>query len=146
MAPTMPSTAAARSDPALPGRTTPSPGGPTAGPRLSVDLLDVRRATVQPVRIWLEGPMLQVAGRGLLRQVPMAHIDWHPSMPPQSPRMARLPDGSALCATNPQEWDAWCQRSLPSVRPTLYPPLGPRLWGSVAVGLTLVMLAVWAAP
>jgi hypothetical protein len=143
---TMPSTAAARSDPALPGLTTSSPGGPTAGPRLSVDLVDVRRATVQPVRIWLEGPMLQMAGRGLLRQVPMAHIDWHQSMPPQTPRTARLPDGSALCAANPQEWDAWCRLSLQAVRPALSPAHGPRLWGSVALGLALVMLVVWAAP
>jgi len=152
---TMPSTAAARSDHALATRLPNSPSGcPSISPphrpaislRLNVDYVDVRHATVLPVRIWLEGDMLQVDGRGLLRQVPMSQIDWQQARHPEPRRAARLPDGSALCAANLQEWDAWCQRVLRVDHPPIRHHRVPRLWGSVAVGLAMVMLAVWAMP
>jgi hypothetical protein len=136
---TMPSTATVRSDHAL-------AASPAISLRLNVDYVDVRHATVLPVRIWLEGDMLQVDGRGLLRQVPMLQIDWQQARHPEPRRAARLPDGSALCASNLQEWDAWCQRVLHADHTPIRHHPGPRLWGSVAVGLALVMLAVWALP
>jgi hypothetical protein len=156
---TMPSTAAARSDRALAARLPhnapvsaqiSAPGSPPHRPaislRLNVDYVDVRHATVLPVRIWLEGDLLQVDGRGLLRQVPMSQIDWQQARHPEPRRAARLPDGSALCANNLQEWDAWCQRVLHADHTPIRHHRVPRLWGSVAVGLAMVMLAVWAMP
>ncbi len=85
-----------------------------ATPRLLVDLVDPQRAQVQPVRIWIEGGLLQIAGPLLLRQVPLGQVDWDPVTPrPEgvSPQRAlRLPDGSWLCATDASAWDEWAQR------------------------------------
>ena len=82
------------------------------GLRLRVDLVDIRNTSVRPVQIWLEGDMLQIAAPGLMRQVALPQIDWHHSLGRQFRQTARLPDGSALCAIQPEEWDVWCAHAL----------------------------------
>jgi hypothetical protein len=109
---------------------------------LRVDLVDVRQATVQRVRIWTEGPMLQIAGQSLLRQVPLAQIDWRHQMGPARRRMARLPDGSALCAVQPQDWDDWFKLAVPSATGRHTPTPWLRL-GMMAAGLGLMALGTW---
>ncbi len=109
---------------------------------LRVDLVDVRQSTVQRVRIWTEGPMLQIAGQSLLRQVPLAQIDWRHQMGPARRRMARLPDGSALCAVQPQDWDDWFKLAVPSATGRHTPTPWLRL-GVMAAALGLMVLGTW---
>jgi hypothetical protein len=110
---------------------------------LRVDLVDTRQSTVQRVRIWAEGHMLQIAGHKLLRQVPLAAVDWGSTMGPASQRMARLPDGSALCAIQTQAWDDWCDRTVRSPQPPAPPLPWPRLWPLGTVALALLALGVF---
>ncbi len=110
---------------------------------LRVDLVDVRQATVQRVRIWTEGPMLQIAGQSLLRQVPLTQIDWRQEMGPSRHRMARLPDGSTLCAVQPQEWDDWCQLAVTSTQTRHVPAARRLLWIGVVAILGLLWLGTW---
>jgi len=111
---------------------------------LRVDLVDTRQSTVQRVRIWAEGHMLQIAGHTLLRQVPLAAVDWGAALGPAGQRMARLPDGSALCAIQTQAWDDWCDRTVRSPRAASAPPLPwPSLWPLGTVALALLALGLF---
>ena len=130
------------------GPPSPMPARRGAATWLRVDLVDVRQSTVQRVRIWPEGHMLQIAGQSLLRQVPLASVDWGRVVGPAAQRMARLPDGSALCAIEAQAWDDWCARTVQAALAARSsgpkPPRRPwqRLWPLGTVALALLALGV----
>jgi hypothetical protein len=104
-----------------------------------VDYVDRRGAPAQRVFIWMEQGMLQLAGHGVLRQIPIHHVNW-PSHAASGPRTARLADGGLLHTHDGAAWDAWVSRQgmgLPSAIKS--PP--SRRWSLIA---TLLLLAVCA--
>ncbi|MEY4766164.1 MAG: hypothetical protein RI907_2837 [Pseudomonadota bacterium] len=123
--------------------------------RLRADLVDLRHATAQPVRIWLEGGLLQIAGPQVLKQVPWAQIDWFTPADPTLQRMARLPDGSRLCAVDATAWDLWLTHcNLGHGEPTTTPHaehpsetwlarLSRRLWLCEVAAVAIVLIALW---
>jgi hypothetical protein len=75
--------------------------------------------------------------------VPLTQVDWRREMGPARHRMARLPDGSALCAVQPQEWDDWCRLAVPAAPTTQLPMSRRLLWIGVVAALGLLWLGNW---
>ncbi|MES2091743.1 MAG: M48 family metallopeptidase [Pseudomonadota bacterium] len=74
--------------------------------RLTVDYFDGRRAQAKPVQLWFEHGMLQIEGRGMLRQVPIQQVQW-PERTRHGARIAHLQDGSSLHTQDGATWDRW---------------------------------------
>lgn len=89
--------------------------------RLTVDYHDGRSEQAQAVSIWVSGDMLELAGHGILRQIPIHQVQWPETAQPEM-RVTMLPGGGTLRCADHLAWDAWQQRqhldtSLPSTRP-----------------------------
>lgn len=75
---------------------------------LQVDYFDGHSARAHRVRMWIENGMLQLAGRDLIRQVPLADVRW-PERTRHGMRLAHIQDGGAIQALDSSDWDAWCR-------------------------------------
>lgn len=88
--------------------------------RLPVHYGDGVHARVHRVQMWVEHGMLQLAGDGLIRQVPLSRVRW--SGPQGSGlRFAHFTDGGGIQALDPAAWDQWLGQQGLSARPALAP-------------------------
>lgn len=86
--------------------------------RLPVHYGDGVHARVHRVQMWVEHGMLQLAGDGLIRQVPLSRVRW--SGPQGSGlRFAHFTDGGGIQALDPAAWDQWLGQQGLSAHPTL---------------------------
>lgn len=76
--------------------------------RLQMDYFDGRSAQAHPVLIWIEQGMLQLAGHGLWRQVPLHQVQW-PERTRHGARMAHLSNGGSLHTHDSAAWDDWAR-------------------------------------
>lgn len=76
---------------------------------LTADYFDGRHAQAIAAELRVEGEHLHLTGQGLDRQVPLRDVRW-PERTRHGARIAQLPDGGALHARIPQEWDQWTRR------------------------------------
>jgi Zn-dependent protease with chaperone function len=76
------------------------------GSRLSVDYFDGHTARAHRVQMWMENGMLQLAGRDLIRQVPLSKVQW-PERTRHGFRLAHIVDGGSIQALDANDWDAW---------------------------------------
>jgi hypothetical protein len=76
--------------------------------RLMVEYFDGRSAQAHQVAIWMDQGMLQLAGHGLLRQIPLQQVQW-PERTRHGARLAHLADGGSLHTHDSAAWDAWAQ-------------------------------------
>jgi Zn-dependent protease with chaperone function len=74
--------------------------------RLSVDYFDGHTARAHRVQMWMENGMLQLAGRDLIRQVPLSKVQW-PERTRHGFRLAHIADGGSIQAIDTNDWDAW---------------------------------------
>lgn len=79
------------------------------GSRLSVDYFDGHTARAHRVQMWMEHGMLQLAGRDLIRQVPLSKVQW-PERTRHGFRLAHLADGGSIQALDAHDWDAWTRQ------------------------------------
>lgn len=77
-----------------------------SAPRLSANYFDGHSARAHPVQLWIENDMLQLVGRDLIRQVPLAKVQW-PERTRHGARLAHFADGGAIEALDAAQWDAW---------------------------------------
>jgi hypothetical protein len=109
--------------------------------RLAVDYHDGRSEQAQPVTIWVSQGMLELAGHGVLRQVPIHQVQWPDPSRQEDVRLVLLPGGGSLRGHDPTAWDAW-QAQQPLARTTFLAPRQSWRWSLVA---TLLLLALCAA-
>ncbi|RZL03238.1 MAG: hypothetical protein EOP36_05650 [Rubrivivax sp.] len=112
----------------------------TEPPRLAVNYHDGRSEQAQPVLIWVSQGMLELAGHGVLRQIPIHQVQW-PGLHDGEVRTAVLPGGGSLRGHDPAAWDAWQKQQLLTAPPSLATRQGWR-WSLMA---TLLLLALCAA-
>ena len=113
----------------------------TDTPRLTVNYHDGRSEQAQPVTIWVSQGMLELAGPGVLRQIPIHQVQWPDPGRQENVRVMVLPGGGSLRGHDPAAWDAWRAQGLPA-SPTLMAPRQSWRWSLVA---TLLLLALCAA-
>jgi len=77
--------------------------------RLCMDYFDGRSAQAHPVLVWIDQGMLQLAGQGLLKQIPLRQVRW-PERTRHGARLAHLGDGGSLHTRDSAAWDAWAHR------------------------------------
>jgi Zn-dependent protease with chaperone function len=75
---------------------------------LPVDYFDGHSARPHRVHMWIDKGMLQLSGRDLIRQVPLAQIRW-PERTRHGIRLAHFEDGGSVQALDAATWDAWCR-------------------------------------
>jgi Zn-dependent protease with chaperone function len=75
---------------------------------LIADYFDGRHAQAIPVELSVHGDMLQLTGAAVSHQIPLRAIRW-PERTRHGARIAQLPDGAALHARVPAEWDQWAR-------------------------------------
>ncbi|MFZ5526960.1 MAG: M48 family metallopeptidase [Pseudomonadota bacterium] len=73
---------------------------------LIADYFDGQHAQAIPVELSVRGDMLQLSGAAVSSQIPLREICW-PERTRHGARIAQLPDGGALHARAPTEWDQW---------------------------------------
>lgn len=113
------------------------------GKRIHVAYFDGRSARAQPMQMWVEDGMLQLAGRLLIRQVPLDQVRWSEASR-QGVRRADLPDGGSVQGEDPTAWDAWC--TAQGLRPSLVVRLQGSwhwAWFAVLALLALGALSYW---
>ncbi|MFY9477307.1 MAG: M48 family metallopeptidase [Aquabacterium sp.] len=76
---------------------------------LIADYFDGQHAQAIPVALSVHGDMLQLTGTAVNNQIPLREIHW-PERTRHGARIAQLPDGGALHARTPAEWDQWTRR------------------------------------
>lgn len=76
---------------------------------LTADYFDGQHAQAIPVELSVYGGMLHLAGPGVQCEIPLREIRW-PERTRHGARIAQLPDGAALHARAPAQWDQWVQR------------------------------------
>jgi hypothetical protein len=109
--------------------------------RLPVDYHDGRTEQAQAVVIWVAQGMLELAGHGVLRQIPIHHVQWPDPARQEDVRIVLLPGGGSLRGHDPTAWDAWQgQQALSSATTTAL----RRSWRWSLVA-TLLLLALCAA-
>lgn len=74
--------------------------------RLSVDYFDGHSARAHRVSMWIENGMLQLSGRELIRQVPLAKVNW-PERTRYGARQAHFADGGTVQGLSESDWDNW---------------------------------------
>ncbi|MGC4060036.1 MAG: M48 family metallopeptidase [Aquabacterium sp.] len=79
------------------------------GSRLSVDYFDGHTARAHRVQMWMENGMLQLAGRDLIRQVPLSKVQW-PERTRHGFRLAHIADGGSIQALDASDWDTWTRQ------------------------------------
>jgi hypothetical protein len=110
--------------------------------RLTVDYHDGRSDQAQAVSIWVSQGMLELAGHGILRQVPIHHVQWPDHTEEPGVCITQLPGGGTLRAADRLAWDAWqAQQNLAPATAFIQNRQGWR-WSLVA---TLMLLAICAA-
>lgn len=115
--------------------------GPHTDPiRLTADYHDGRSEHAQPVVVWIERGMLELAGHGVLRQVPIHQLQW-PEPATEGARILVLPGGGTLRSQDPANWDAWQRQQ--STTSTCSPVLRQSWRWSLAA--TLLLLTLCAA-
>ena len=77
--------------------------------RLLMDYFDGRSAQAHSVLIWIDRGMLQLAGPGLLKQIPLRQVQW-PERTRHGARLAHLGDGGSLHTHDSTAWDAWAHQ------------------------------------
>jgi len=82
---------------------------PAPATRLLVDYFDGLSARAHRVSMWIENDMLQLAGRDLIRQVPLAKVQW-PERTRHGFRQAHFADGGQVQALDAQQWDTWANQ------------------------------------
>lgn len=82
---------------------------PTHATRLSVDYFDGHSARAHRVSMWIEGDMLQLSGRELIRQVPLSKVQW-PERTRHGIRLAHFTDGGSVQGLDSADWDAWVRQ------------------------------------
>ena len=107
--------------------------------RLTVDYHDGRSDQAQAVSIWVANGMLELAGHGILRQIPIHQVQWPvPAQPGVCITM--LPGGGTLRCDDQAGWDAWFQQQ--SLDRAL--AVQPRQSWRWSLAATLLLLAICA--
>ena len=120
---------------------------PRSCKRLAVDYFDGHGGQPHRMQMWIENGMLQLAGRDLIRQVPLPQVQW-PEGARHGARMARIEDGAAICALDPGRWDAWRRENGLSASPAVRAQQSGR-WSLVAAALLAVVTVMgywWGLP
>lgn len=73
---------------------------------VAVEYFDGRSARPHPVRLHVQGAQLHIRGEGIACTVPIAAVQW-PERQRHAPRVAHLPDGASLHATDTELFDAF---------------------------------------
>lgn len=108
--------------------------------RLTVDYHDGRSDQAQAVSIWVSQGMLELAGHGILRQIPIHQVQWpDPSEPGVC--IVKLPGGGTLRTVDHLAWAAWQQQQ--NLIPTK--ALKTRQSWRWSLTATLLLLAICAA-
>lgn len=114
---------------------------------LMVDYFDGRSARAHRVRMWIDKGMLQLAGRDLIRQVPLGEVQW-PERTRHGIRLAHFNDGGSVQALDSAGWDDWCRAHQLGESLVVRAQQSWR-WSMVAVAL-LVMVTImgywWGLP
>ncbi|MGH6647976.1 DUF7092 domain-containing protein [Aquabacterium sp.] len=121
----------------------------TEPPRLAVDYHDGRNEQAQSVVIWVSQGMLELAGHGVLRQIPIHQVHWPDSARQEDVRIILLPGGGSLRGHDPAAWDAWQQQQDLAPARSLLASRQSWRWSLVAVMLLLALCAasyVFALP
>lgn len=109
-------------------------------PRLTVDYHDGRTDQAQTVGIWVSQGMLQLAGHGVLRQIPIHQVQW-PEPAEPGVLIIKLPGGGTLRTADRVAWDEWLQAQ--NLTPTKVVKNQQSWRWSLAA--TLLLLAICAA-
>lgn len=79
-------------------------------PTLPVEYFDGLQARARPVRLFIAGGQLHIAGDGVALQVPVRRVSW-PERQRHGARQAYLPGHGMLSAPDAEAWDAWVRAS-----------------------------------
>jgi hypothetical protein len=126
----------------------PALSGALAPACVFADYFDGHNAAAHRVSVWMADGMLQMAGRDVIRQVPLAQVQW--SRPDESTtRLIWLDDGCIVQSLNAADWDAWLARqALAAPKPSSPSGLG-KPWAAMATTLLLGLAACacwWGLP
>lgn len=114
---------------------------------LTADYFDGLHAQAIPVELRVLGDMLQLTGQGVSQQVPLRDIRW-PERTRHGARIAQLPDGAALHARVPAEWDHWARHHGIAEGWVVQAQQSWRLVGAAVVTLVVLCAAgyLWGLP
>ena len=114
---------------------------------LPVDYFDGHSARAHRVRMWIENGMLQLAGRDLIRQVPLNDVQW-PERTRHGARLAHFKDGGAVQALDSATWDSWCREQRIGESLVVLAQQSWR-WSMVAMALLVIVTVMgywWGLP
>lgn len=75
---------------------------------IAVEYFDGRSARAHPVRLQVQGTQLHIRGEGIACTVPIDAVRW-PERQRHAPRVAHLPDGASLHASDTELFDAFAR-------------------------------------
>lgn len=105
--------------------------------RIAADYFDGHSARAQPVHMWVEAGMLQLAGHNLIRQVPLDQVRWSEASR-QGTRRADLPEAGCVQAHDAGAWDDWM--AAQGLQPTLVVRLQSRWHWTLLAALLLLAI------
>lgn len=80
----------------------------TSEPGLHATYFDGISARARPVTLQLDGAVLQIAGEGIHRTLPIADVQW-PERTRHGMRVAHLKGGGSVQCADASAWDNWCR-------------------------------------
>jgi Zn-dependent protease with chaperone function len=127
-------------------RPEPSAATPTAG-ALEAEYFDGQSARAHAVRLHWSGPVLQIRGDGVARDVARAQVRWA-ERTRHGRRVAHLSNGGSLLARDAASWDAWLSASgeRESLVVSAQQSWRWTLAGVAGLAVVLGALVVWGVP
>lgn len=114
---------------------------------LEAEYFDGQSARAQRVRLRFVGPLLQIRGDGITRDVPARGVDWG-ERTRHGRRNGQLRDGGTLLALDAADWDAWLRASGQAESAVVFAQQSWRWTLAAVAGLAVLVVAfaVWGVP
>ncbi len=133
--------------PAPPAGTPSSAAAPADAATLEAEYFDGRSARAQAVQLRWVGPMLQIRGEAVSRDLSRADVTWG-ERTRHGRRSAHFRDGGTVLARNAADWDAWLRASGQAESLVVFAQQTWRwtLVSVVALACLVVAFVVWGVP
>lgn len=109
--------------------------------RLDVNYFDGAWRQPHAVQMWVEQGMLQLAGKDVIRQIPLGSVQWPALSGAQECRSALLPRGGRVYAQDADSWDRWQQVHQAKLA-AHSSAQSSATWSAIAISL-LLAVSVW---